>query len=76
MQEPGLPKSCPQNTEKGLQRAIYIVFMHSTRSILRFIKRIADALQEMQCTMKEIVRQLQSDDFSLSGDAETGQMGG
>lgn len=33
------------------------------------IKRIVDALQEMQCTMKEIVRQLQSDDFSLSGDA-------
>ena len=28
-----------------------------------------DALQEMQCTMKEIVRQLQSGDFSLSGDA-------
>ena len=33
------------------------------------IKRIVDALQEMQCTMKEIVRQLQSGDFSLSGDA-------
>lgn len=32
------------------------------------IKRIVDALQEMQCTMKEIVRQLQSGDFSLSGD--------
>lgn len=32
------------------------------------IKRIVDALQEMQCTMKEIVRQLQSDDFSLSED--------
>lgn len=33
------------------------------------VKRIVDALQEMQCTMKEIVRQLQSGDFSLSGDA-------
>lgn len=33
------------------------------------IKRIVDALQEMQCTMKEIVRQLQSGDFSLSGGA-------
>ena len=33
------------------------------------IKRIVDALQEMQCTMKEIVMQLQSGDFSLSGDA-------
>lgn len=33
------------------------------------IKRIVDALQEMQCTMKEIVRQLQSGDFSLSRDA-------
>ena len=33
------------------------------------IKRIVDALQEMQCTMKEIVRQLQPGDFSLSGDA-------
>ncbi|MDE6313052.1 MAG: hypothetical protein K2M46_05445 [Lachnospiraceae bacterium] len=32
------------------------------------IKRIVDALQEMQCTMKEIVRQLQSGDFSLSED--------
>ena len=32
------------------------------------IKRIVDALQEMQYTMKEIVRQLQSDDFSLSED--------
>ncbi len=33
------------------------------------IKRIVDALQEMQITMKEIVRQLQSGDFSLSRDA-------
>lgn len=33
------------------------------------IKRIVDALQEMQCTMKEIVRQLQSGDFSLSRNA-------
>ena len=33
------------------------------------IKRIVDALQEKQCTMEEIVRQLQSGDFSLSGDA-------
>ena len=33
------------------------------------IKRIVDALQEMQCTMKEIVRELQSGDFSLSEDA-------
>lgn len=32
------------------------------------IKRIVDALQEMQYTMKEIVRQLQSGDFSLSED--------
>ena len=30
------------------------------------VKRIVDALQEMQYTMKEIVRQLQSGDFSLS----------
>lgn len=30
------------------------------------IKRIVDALQEMQYTMKEIVRQLQSGDFPLS----------
>lgn len=33
------------------------------------IKRIVDALQEMQYTMKEIVRQLQSGDFSLSDKA-------
>lgn len=33
------------------------------------IKRIVDALQEMQYTMKEIVRQLQSDDLFLSEDA-------
>ncbi len=33
------------------------------------IKRIVDALQEMQYTMKEIVRQLQSDDLCLSEDA-------
>lgn len=33
------------------------------------VKRIVDELQEMQCTMKEIVRQLQSGDFSLSEDA-------
>ena len=33
------------------------------------IKRIVDMLQEMQYTMKEIVRQLQSDDFCLSKDA-------
>lgn len=33
------------------------------------IKRIVDALQEMQCTMKEIARQLQSGDFPLSADA-------
>ena len=33
------------------------------------IKRIVDVLQEMQYTMKEIVRQLQSGDFLLSGAA-------
>lgn len=33
------------------------------------IKRIVYALQEMQYIMKEIVRQLQSDDFCLSKDA-------
>lgn len=32
------------------------------------IKRIVDALQEMQCAMKEIVRQLQSGDFFLTED--------
>lgn len=32
------------------------------------IKRVVDALQEMQYTMKEIVRQLQSGDFLLSED--------
>lgn len=30
------------------------------------VKRIVDALQEMQYTMKEIVRQLESGDFPLS----------
>lgn len=33
------------------------------------IKRIVDVLQEMQYTMKEIVRQLQCGDFPLSGAA-------
>lgn len=33
------------------------------------IKRIVDALQEMQYTMREIARQLQSGDFPLSADA-------
>lgn len=33
------------------------------------IKRIVDALQEMQHTMREIARQLQSGDFPLSADA-------
>ena len=33
------------------------------------IKRIVDSLQEMQYVMREIVRQLQSGDFSLSEDA-------
>ena len=33
------------------------------------IKRIVDSLQEMQYVMREIARQLQSGDFSLSEDA-------
>lgn len=32
------------------------------------VKRIVDALQEMQYTMKEIARQLESGDFPLSDD--------
>lgn len=33
------------------------------------IKRIVDSLQEMQYVMKEIAGQLESGDFSLSGDS-------
>lgn len=33
------------------------------------IKRIVDSLQEMQYVMREIAGQLESDDFSLSGDS-------
>lgn len=33
------------------------------------IKRIVDSLQEMQYVMREIARQLESGDFSMSGDS-------